>query len=153
MDECLFKPIDLQALRSALASASVLPAAAVVTVATQLPGHSGFALEQLRHLTQDDEQLTLRLLRQLAESTREDLQALHGLGASPPPDPLAMAVHRIKGGAKMLKVRGVVKDCEAIERAMALGQPTEQLLARLLASLQNLEQELRQGINAIEGSN
>ncbi|WP_422402571.1 transporter substrate-binding domain-containing protein [Pseudomonas sp. GZD-209] len=153
MDECLFKPIGLQALRAGLAPASVLPAAAVATVAAPQPGHSGFALEQLRHLTQDDEQLTLRLLRQLAESTREDLQALHELGASPPPDALAMAVHRIKGGAKMLKVRGVVKDCEAIERAMALGQPTEQLLARLLASLQSLELELRQGINAIEGSN
>lgn len=97
--------------------------------------------------------MTLRLLKQLAQSTREDLQALNELGASLPPDALGMAVHRIKGGAKMLKVRGVVKDCEAIEQAMALGQPTEQLLARLRASLQSLEQELRQGINAIEGSN
>ncbi|MCE1117128.1 MULTISPECIES: transporter substrate-binding domain-containing protein [Pseudomonas] len=150
MDECLFKPIGLQALRIALAAASVLPTPAAATAA---PGHSGFALEQLRHLTQDDQQLTLRLLQQLAQSTREDLQTLRELGASPPPDALGMAVYRIKGGAKMLKVRGVVKDCEVVERAMALGQPTELLLARLVASLQGLEQELHQGINAIEGSN
>ena len=64
-----------------------------------------------------------------------------------------MAVHRIKGGAKMLKVSVVVRDCEAIEHALAQGHACESLLLTLLASLQGLERELRESFNAIEGSN
>ncbi|WP_194791443.1 transporter substrate-binding domain-containing protein [Pseudomonas sp. UFMG81] len=146
MDECLFKPIGLQALRACLTLPGSAPAEAPAQPA------SGFALAHLRHLTQDDEQLTLHLLEQLAASTAEDLQSLRELGTPPAPAALGMAVHRIKGGAKMLKVRGVVQDCEAIEQAIAQGQPVAQALTRLLDSLQALEQELREGLSAIEGS-
>ena len=40
------------------------------------PSHSGFDLAELRHLTQDDEQLTRHLLEQLSISVSEDLAAL-----------------------------------------------------------------------------
>lgn len=141
MDECLFKPIGLQALKACL------------PLATEAPRASGFDLAQLRHLTQDDDRLVKRLLEQLAQSSAEDLQALHALGDNPSGAALAPVVHRVKGGARMLKVKGVRQDCEALEQAIAQGQPVEKGLAQLRASLHTLELELRQSLSAIEGSN
>ncbi|MGH8465355.1 MAG: Hpt domain-containing protein, partial [Pseudomonas sp.] len=46
--------------------------------------------------------------------------------------------HRIKGGAKMLKARGVVRDCEALEQATLGDAPPD----RLQALLDALEQSL-----------
>ncbi|WP_205297821.1 transporter substrate-binding domain-containing protein [Pantoea sp. Cy-639] len=142
MDECLFKPLGLQALRACLPQATVS--------ATIRP--SGFDLQALRHLTKDDEQLIQRLLQQLAESNGEDLQALQGLGDEPAPAVLGPLVHRIRGGARMLKVTHVVADCEAVELAIAEGRSVAAALAHLRASLQGLEQELREGLSAIAGS-
>jgi two-component system sensor histidine kinase EvgS len=60
--------------------------------------------------------------------------------------------HRIKGGAKMIRVRTVVKDCEAIERPTHKGcQPLNS--AQLQASLQALLDEMREALNAIAASN
>ncbi|MDF9620630.1 transporter substrate-binding domain-containing protein [Pseudomonas entomophila] len=148
MDECLFKPIGLQALKAGLAHISAItPRQPHVQ-----PRASGFDLEQLRHLTQDDMQLTRSLLQQLAQSNDEDLQALLALGATPEPATLTPLIHRIKGGARMLKVRTVVQDCEALEQAIARQQPLDPALERLRDSLQSLERELRQGLSAIAGS-
>jgi len=60
--------------------------------------------------------------------------------------------HRIKGGAKMLKVRAVVRDCEAIEQAQAEGLPTDALQLRLKTSLQALQRELADALSAIAAS-
>lgn len=61
--------------------------------------------------------------------------------------------HRIKGGAKMIRVRTVVQDCEAIEAAQAQGSPTDEPRARLQASLQALLDDMRAALNAIAASN
>ncbi|TFF42647.1 transporter substrate-binding domain-containing protein [Pseudomonas sp. RIT623] len=147
MDDCLFKPIGLQALKGCLAHLRSIDPAPCPTARA-----SGFDLQQLRHLTQDDEQLIMRLLEQLAASNAEDLQALRALGSSPASEALGPVVHRIKGGAKMLKVRTVVQDCEALEQAIAHRQPLASLLERLHASLHSLERELRENLSAIAGS-
>lgn len=143
MDDCLFKPIGLQTLRTQLAQGSRGAAAA---------SDSGFDLEQLRHLTQDDAGLTRRLLEQLARSTAEDLQALHQLTPHSAAEQVKSLVHRIKGGARMLKVRGVVRDCDAVERALADGAPLADELHRLRTNLQGLERQLRQGLDALGGA-
>ncbi|MDH0301805.1 MULTISPECIES: transporter substrate-binding domain-containing protein [unclassified Pseudomonas] len=148
MDECLFKPISLRTLRGSLPQGDV----ASQEQPFDRQGSSGFDLGQLRHLTQDDDQLIRRLLEQLAESNALDLQALRDLGPQPLADTLAAVVHRVKGGAKMLKVRNVVQDCEALEQAIANGQPIGRALDRLKASLQNLERELRENLSAVAGS-
>ncbi|MQG94830.1 transporter substrate-binding domain-containing protein [Pseudomonas sp. MN1F] len=145
MDDCLFKPIGLQALKAHLPqrrSASPAPA----------PSESGFNLNELQHLTQNDQQLTRRLLEQLTQSAREDLAALHALDAAHDREALPALAHRIKGGAKMLRVRGVVKDCEAIEQAHAQGLPTNALHLQLEASLQALLRELGDTLSAIAAS-
>ncbi len=102
MDECLFKPIDLRTLKAHLPQASTTEA----PLTEDTPPASGFDIAQLRHLTQDDVDLTRRLLEQLAQSTAQDLQALRELGPDRTSEQVKTLVHRIKGGARMLKVRG-----------------------------------------------
>ncbi|MFJ4067869.1 transporter substrate-binding domain-containing protein [Pseudomonas sp. NPDC089996] len=148
MDDCLFKPIGLQTLKAHLPH--VPHARTGEPLAASRP--SGFNLNELRHLTQDDQQLTRRLLEQLTQSAREDLAALQALGGAGDPDTLRALAHRIKGGARMLRVRGVVKACEAIEHAHDRGLPTETLRLQLEASLQALLQELGDTLSAIAAS-
>ncbi|WP_027906682.1 transporter substrate-binding domain-containing protein [Pseudomonas taiwanensis] len=146
MDDCLFKPIGLQTLKAHLPRLPAQPEP------SSTPS-SGFDLKELRHLTQDNEQLTRSLLEQLAQSAREDLATLQALGPTPPADALRTVAHRIKGGAKMVRVRGVVGDCEAIEQALAQDLPTAALQRRLEASLQSLQRELADTLSAIATSN
>ncbi|PWQ88178.1 hypothetical protein DKX15_20635, partial [Enterococcus faecium] len=77
MDECLFKPIGLRTLKIHLPQ--VRP-----QQPSPEPFHSGFDLAELRHLTQDDEQLTRHLLEQLSISVGEDLAALRALATDAP---------------------------------------------------------------------
>lgn len=144
MNDCLFKPIGLHTLKAHLPRCALNP---------PTPRPSGFDIDQLRNLTQGDEQLIRRLLEQLARSAAEDLAALHALGANPPSAALSDLAHRIKGGAKMLKVRGVVRDCETLEQALASDQPSAAAREQLQASLHTLLGELRAGLNAIAESN
>jgi len=143
MDDCLFKPIGLQTLRAQL-SQTVDECHEVPPDHTTPASLGGFDLDNLHHLTQGDEDLILRLVTQLAESNADDLQALRALGATPDVQALRVLVHRIKGGAKMLKVRDVVLHCEAIEQANTGGRPLQPLLQALEASLLALEQALQQ---------
>lgn len=145
MDDCLFKPIGLSALKMHLPQARSDAAAPAERA-------SGFALNELHHLTQNDPQLIRHLLEQLTQTAAEDLATLRALGPTPQDDALGRITHRIKGGAKMLKVRGVVSDCEAIERAQAQGLPTEALQAQLEASLTTLQRELADTLSAVAAS-
>ncbi|MFJ4157478.1 transporter substrate-binding domain-containing protein [Pseudomonas sp. NPDC089752] len=144
MDDCLFKPIGLRTLNAHVPHAS--------PEQKPLKPVSDFNLSELRHLTQDDDQLVRRLLEQLIHSASEDLAALHALGAAPGIDAVRAVTHRIKGGAKMLKMRGVVRDCEAIEQAQAQGLPTDALRLQLKTSLQHLQRDLNEALSAIAAS-
>ncbi|MFK0092069.1 transporter substrate-binding domain-containing protein [Pseudomonas sp. NPDC090592] len=144
MDECLFKPIGLRTLKAHLPQAST---------SVQPPLSSDFNLAELRHLTQDDAQLTRHLLEQLSISVGEDLAALRALAPQAHDETVCALAHRIKGGAKMIRVRTVVKHCEAIEAAHAQGLPTVDQRAQLQASLQALLNELNDALSAIATSN
>ncbi|MHA6195234.1 transporter substrate-binding domain-containing protein [Pseudomonas wadenswilerensis] len=126
MDDCLFKPIGLGALRSHLGG---------LVVAEE--DDSGFDLDELRHLTLDDPQMIQRLVAQLADSTRQDLDALRALGPDSPRPALKALAHRIRGGMKMLKARGLVAHCDALERGCAENAG---------------DQELQRSKRALEGS-
>jgi two-component system sensor histidine kinase EvgS len=144
MNECLFKPIGLRTLKAHLPQAR----------SAQEPPlrSSGFNLAELRHLTQDDRQLTRHLLEQLSISVGEDLASLRALAPEASDEAVRTLAHRIKGGAKMIRVRGVVKDCEAIENAHARGLPTVDQREQLQISLQALLNELGDALNAVEAS-
>ncbi|NIE74790.1 transporter substrate-binding domain-containing protein [Pantoea sp. Ap-967] len=145
MDDCLFKPIGLRTLKAHLPQVHPVADTPVATA-------SGFNLNELQHLTQGDLQLTRHLLEQVAQSASEDLATLRALGAAPEQGALHAITHRIKGGAKMLRVRGLANDCEALEQALANGLPTHALHLRLDASLQALQQELAEALSAIATS-
>ena len=144
MNECLFKPIGLRTLKAHLPQAR---SAQEPTLRS-----SGFSLAELRHLTQDDRQLTRHLLEQLSISVGEDLASLRALAPEASDEAVRTLAHRIKGGAKMIRVRGVVKDCEAIENAHARGLPTVDQREQLQISLQALLNELSDALNAVEAS-
>ncbi|CAI3804124.1 Virulence sensor protein BvgS [Pseudomonas sp. MM221] len=144
MNECLFKPIGLRTLKASLPQA----------LSAQVPPlrGSGFNLAELRHLTQNDKQLTRHLLEQLSISVGEDLASLRALTPEASDEAVRTLAHRIKGGAKMIRVRGVVEDCEAIEHAHARGLPTVAQREQLQISLQALLNELSDALNAIAAS-
>ncbi|WP_301841166.1 Hpt domain-containing protein [Pseudomonas sp. JQ170C] len=102
----------------------------------------------LRYLTLGDPALVERLLHQLAQSNHEDLKALHALGPQPSRQAIRAFAHRIKGGAKLLKARGVVRHSEALEQACVGGAANDQLYAKLATlekSLRALDRQLKQG--------
>lgn len=136
MNDCLFKPIGLNELRRHLHTSGAdaeVDAAPVDSVSDT--GSSGFDIDNLRYLTLGDPKLITRLLGELAQSNAEDLQALQALGPAPTLQDLRTLAHRIKGGAKMLKARGVVQCCEAVEQACA-GKPSPRALQALILNLE-----------------
>ncbi|TDF84144.1 transporter substrate-binding domain-containing protein [Pseudomonas sp. H9] len=145
MNDCLFKPIGLAELRRHLHSNNAQAAPQLNSV--EDAHASGFDIDNLQYLTLGDPQLIRRLIAELARSNQEDLKALRALGPCPSRERLRTLAHRIKGGAKMLKARGVVRNCEALEQA-CLGDATENQLKALLDTLEQslltLEQQLRQ---------
>lgn len=145
MDDCLFKPVGLQTLRAhlpAVDTASVPIASVGVDALPSLDVMpSGFDLDELRHLTQGDAHMELRLVQQLAQSNAQDLDALLALGDAPDMQAARALVHRIKGGAKMIRARDVVVACECLEQNDTRwdGQALVQLQARVRGLQQELE--------------
>ncbi|OLS62289.1 transporter substrate-binding domain-containing protein [Pseudomonas putida] len=144
MDDCLFKPLDLTALAARLAPRAqerlaVEPGAAGVL-------GEGHDLSSLRQLTGGDDQAIKDLLRDLLLSNRDDLARLAELH----PDDLgglADLAHRVKGGARIIKARWLLRACENIEQAVhgpRKTQPIEPLVADLRLAMATLAQRLEQ---------
>ncbi|MEG0859636.1 MAG: transporter substrate-binding domain-containing protein [Pseudomonas sp.] len=145
MNDCLFKPIGLAELRRHLLARNTQP---VLAETVEDDGHaSGFDIDNLQYLTLGDPGLIRRLKGELARSNHEDLTALRALGPQPSRAALRNLAHRIKGGAKMLKAHGVVRNCEALEQASLGNASNDQLkvlLDTLEQSLLTLEKQLVQ---------
>ncbi|MBF8775001.1 transporter substrate-binding domain-containing protein [Pseudomonas fulva] len=139
MNDCLFKPIGLHGLKAHLPQATGKPPAAPAPASAR-PG--GLNLAELRHLTRDDGDLIRHLIEQLSQSVAEDLATLRTLDGQAPDGALKALAHRIKGGAKMLKVRDLVADCEALEQALVAGDPVDDLRRILQETLQTLLKDL-----------
>ncbi|RWU21579.1 histidine kinase [Pseudomonas alkylphenolica] len=133
MNDCLFKPIGLAELRHHLQAMSTT--VTTQTVTADVP-ESDFDINELQYLTLGDPDLTQRLIHELSRSTQEDLEALRALGPAPAREHLKALAHRIKGGAKMLKARGVVRHCEALEQA-SLGDASTDQLTTLSTALEH----------------
>lgn len=137
MNDCLFKPIGLHGLKAHLPQSAGKPQAAPAPARPV-----GLNLAELRHLTRDDDDLIRHLIEQLSQSVAEDLATLRTLDGRASDGALKALAHRIKGGAKMLKVRHLVADCEALEQALAAGGPVDDLRRVLQDTLQVLLQDL-----------
>ena len=143
MDDCLFKPIGLHDLSTAVTRGTLNtheppPPASVVDAAIDLSG--------LRQMSGDDPAMIDDLLVQLAASNAEDmarLQALHAEGHVPG---LLELAHRIKGGAKMVRARQLIHGCELLEAACqesADSAALEQAVQGLRSAMRELDQYLK----------
>ena len=145
MDDCLFKPLDLDSLTQALIDA-------------QPPGSQDeegamICLQHLRHLVGNDEAALKALLADLRASNREDLQRLENLGDAP--DAIAELAHRVKGGARISRAEALVDLCEQVERccqAVPLERLALSLAVRAMGDgMSRLERQLERqaGHNAV----
>ncbi|MDD2046440.1 response regulator [Pseudomonas putida] len=103
MDDCLFKPLGLDALVRAL-----YPSAAMPEDVTPL-----LDLRHLLRLVGGDQTAFKALLADLRSSNQEDLRRLEALDNDPPA--LAELAHRIKGGARIARAEGVIRACQQVE--------------------------------------
>lgn len=147
MDDCLFKPIGLHDLRTALARGTLntdqpLPPASVTDAAAAID------LSGLRQMSGDDPAMIDDLLLQLAASNAEDMARLQELHAKGHALGLLELAHRIKGGANMVRARQLVRGCELLEAACQGSDSAalEQAVQGLGAAMQRLDQHLK-GLN------
>lgn len=143
MDECLFKPLALNSLVQALASAQpdVEPAPQPPETQTLL-----LDVERLQRLVGDDRVALHALLEDLRRSNRDDLTRLYELEHDR--EALAELAHRIKGGARIAGGEGLALLCEALERCctdQTLGPGHLQEARQALAlAMRRLEHSLEQ---------
>jgi len=122
MDQCLFKPISLQDLSLCLASGT--PGPESVSYAEPLAeGSDEIDFAYLQQLAQCDDALVHQVLTDMAVSTDEDLAQLMQLFVSDDFEGLAALAHKIKGGVALVQAKGLMRCCEQLEAACALGEP------------------------------
>jgi two-component system sensor histidine kinase EvgS len=131
VDDCLLKPLGLEALAAALAPASPAPAGDAAP-GTEGAGYQG--AEALLGLAGGNPASARRLRDSLQQALAEDCARLRSLADASPE--VNAVVHRIKGGARIVGATPLVEACEAVET----GQAT---LAALLAEIETLQRHLR----------
>jgi two-component system sensor histidine kinase EvgS len=104
MDDCLFKPLSLAALR--LWIERVKPIA-----------RPAFSLEGLQLLTGGNPKLDQRLLLEVLNSNRLDRQELLDLSPCKDPQSFLDIAHKIKGAARIVQASRLIDSCEALESA------------------------------------
>ncbi|PVZ60750.1 hybrid sensor histidine kinase/response regulator [Pseudomonas sp. B1(2018)] len=105
MDDCLFKPLSLGALSQWMENIEPTHAA------------PAFSLHGLKLLTGGDPILNRRLLNELVNSNRQDLQTLLSLSSFGDTQALQDIAHKIKGAARIVQASPLIDRCEALEAA------------------------------------
>ncbi len=105
MDDCLFKPLSLGALSQWVEGIE--------------PAHAApaFSLHGLKLMTGGNPMLNRRLLNELVNSNRQDLQTLLPLSRSGDTQALQDIAHKIKGAARIVQASRLIDCCEALEAA------------------------------------
>ncbi|WP_152223682.1 ATP-binding protein [Pseudomonas sp. SCB32] len=137
MDDCLFKPITLEDVRSYLAG---------ITPRTKSKsGPSTFDLAYLQKLTLNNAEALYGLLNDLLRSVREDRKRLADYSPETNNHQLADLAHRIKGGARLARAGLLLEACEHLESMCRIDIDHDQrqsAVARVCRSLDDLAQEL-----------
>lgn len=143
MSACLFKPLSIDDLAQAL---SVVAGRAVQTPEVEdLSVAPGVDISSLLALTAGDEGKVKVLLGDLVISNRQDLRRLDRLHDGKDLAALADLVHRLKGGARMIRARDLLAICAQLEQACTSGVPAHrisQLVEMLRQAIVDLEQHL-----------
>jgi len=135
MDDCLFKPLSLQALREKLCALQPLASAPQEVM----------DMRQLDPLTGGDRARQVRLLKELLDSCHADREALAALPAGTTHSAYRALAHRIKGAARMIRALPLQAACNTLEALEADDDPQpacDQVIAQLSALEQALIHEL-----------
>jgi len=124
MDDCLLKPIGLEALRTRLQQLRPAPTA--------------LRLQPLQALTGGDIGLTRRLLEEVRSNCAADRAQLWDEAN---PRTIIDLAHRIKGAARIVRADAVCRACDALERVRA-GTDLAPLRIALCHALDDLHQQL-----------
>ena len=138
MDECLMKPLSVDALLEALRRHLPDPVEAVLDSAAQLPPQAqGAAFDpvSLRDFSGGDAKIEASFLEAMLRTNMSDLEELDSLMRSGVLGPLASCAHKIKGAARIVRAGRVVRDCEALEAASHAGD--DDAVASAVAALKH----------------
>ncbi|MGN8273914.1 transporter substrate-binding domain-containing protein [Pseudomonas sp. SMN5] len=133
MDDCLFKPISLNALSQWIKNVNA-------TVRPEV-----FSVQSLQALTGGDPSSTRRLLSELFSSSRADRQELLQVARQGSRQALTETAHKIKGVARIVQATVLIQRCEALEQACRQEQAPGQIDACIQAldhAMTELEQAL-----------
>ncbi|WP_211452210.1 transporter substrate-binding domain-containing protein [Collimonas antrihumi] len=122
MDDCLFKPIGLETLRSRLEALETIrlpvPTGGSGKV-SPLPAAEGSVFDgaALDKLTGGNVAMTEDLLREMIKSNQQDLIQLNAHAEGEKWADAADVAHRLKGGARIAKADSLIAACLALETA------------------------------------
>lgn len=144
MDDCLFKPVGLDALKKCLCEYRV------VHVPPRLGGGSkatvrSFDVSMIESLTDGDTQLMCRLFRELYTSNKIDLKQFEDALNEGRLREQGSLVHRIKGASKMVGASLVVEAILAFEQGLvevSSDSDLEDFARRILTSIHELQEDL-----------
>lgn len=148
MDDCLFKPVSLNALSTVLTAVAGMRG----IVEPRMGGDAsaatdGQAIEAILHdLTGGDNAMTQALIAEAHSSYTRDLSELKVQLQGFAPDSLSNLAHRIRGAARILQANEIIEACDRIERlcsqlpvdpvaVLAQAQIVEVELERLIAQV------------------
>jgi two-component system sensor histidine kinase EvgS len=121
MDECLMKPLSVDALRDALlrhlhGAAIPMPAAGHASDAAATPDLP-FDLSTLKAFSGGDSAIEASFMEALLRSNLSDAEELADFIESGDMGKVASGAHKIKGAARLVKAEAVMRDCEVLETA------------------------------------
>ncbi|MNV59004.1 Virulence sensor protein BvgS precursor [compost metagenome] len=138
MNDCLFKPIGLTTLSQRLEALEPISKDQV------------FSLDSLHLLTGGDPLRAHRLLAELLNSNRLDLEELLGLPPASGRQAFIDVAHKIKGAARLIQASTLIDSCEALERMCHEDFSLDRLQAhknRMRYAILELDQALQQQLS------
>ncbi|MGY2251400.1 ATP-binding protein [Pseudomonas reactans] len=128
MDDCLFKPISLRDLSARLVTVEPLISSVEPTVAKVGRGRD-VDLTSLQQLAKGDQDSVNTIIRDLALSLEDDMQALAQQYANMDLQGMAELAHRIKGGGRIVGAQNVLIRCAELEAACDLADSATVVVA------------------------
>lgn len=141
MDDCLFKPIGLDALRRYLQNLDPLPAEPEDIGRNPQPMRLDLGL--LDSVTGGSLELTRSLLTELHRTNRTDMLELEALLQAGNWDGLERLVHRIKGAVQLIAAQPLLEHCIEFGDAHKRGAPDTRL--------RELGEAVRRSLHALQG--
>ncbi|MNP29452.1 Virulence sensor protein BvgS precursor [compost metagenome] len=150
MDDCLFKPLSLEQLRSHLVQVPRIAAAETI-----LASDAGIEIQALEEMTGGDPALTRQLVEELYRTNQADVGQLEALLRKRDWPQLAELAHRIKGAARMVQAELLQERCVELENACRNGPGESDLQLRVRhvrEAAERLQAQLQTYLDMLPGS-